>query len=133
MIRAVADTHAVIWYLFQDSRLSLKARSYIEQVTLAGDQIAFSSITLAEIVYLTERNRIPVETFVQLLEIVDTGRSVWVEVPFDREVAFAIQQVDRAQVPELPDRIVAATAFHLGVPVITRDHKIQASNISTIW
>ena len=41
MIRAVADTHAVIWCLFQDSRLSLKARSYIEQVTLAGDQIAF--------------------------------------------------------------------------------------------
>ena len=133
MIRAVADTHAVIWCLFQDSRLSLKARSYIEQVTLAGDQIAFSSITLAEIVYLTERNRIPVETFVQLLEIVDTGRSVWIEVPFGREVAFAMQQVDRAQVPELPDRIIAATAFHLGVPVITRDHKIQASNISTIW
>ena len=133
MIRAVADTHAVIWYLFQDSRLSLKARSYIEQVTLAGDQIAFSSITLAEIVYLSERNRIPVETFVQLLEIVDTGRSVWIEVPFDRNVAFAMQQVDRAQVPELPDRIVAATAFHLGVLAITRDHKIQASNISTIW
>ena len=82
---------------------------------------------------MTERNRIPVETFVQLLEIVDTGRSVWIEVPFDREVAFAMQRVDRAQVPELPDRIVAATAFHLGVPVITRDHKIQASNISTIW
>lgn len=133
MIRAVADTHAVIWYLFQDSRLSLKARSYIEQVTLAGDQIAFSSITLAEIVYLSERNRIPVETFVQLLEIVDTGRSVWIEVPFDRNVAFAMQEVDRAQVPELPDRIVAATAFHLGVPAITRDRKIQASNISTIW
>jgi PIN domain nuclease of toxin-antitoxin system len=34
MIRAVADTHAVIWYLFQDSRLSLKARSYIEQASI---------------------------------------------------------------------------------------------------
>lgn len=133
MIRAVADTHAVIWHLFHDSRLSLKARSYIEQVTLEGDQIAFSSITLAEIVYLTERNRIPPEVLVELLKLVDTGRSVWIEVPFDRKIAFVMQQVDRAQVPELPDRIVAATALHLGVPAITRDHKIQASNILTIW
>jgi PIN domain nuclease of toxin-antitoxin system len=62
MIEAIADTHALIWYLFKDSRLSNTARSQIEQATTVGNQIGFSSITLAEIVYLSERNRIPAET-----------------------------------------------------------------------
>ncbi|MCT7949962.1 hypothetical protein NG798_09205 [Ancylothrix sp. C2] len=44
-----------------------------------------------------------------------------------------LQLVERHQVPDLPDRIIAATALHLGVPVISRDTKIQLSNINTIW
>ena len=133
MIRVVADTHTVIWYIFNDSRLSSVARAVIEQAASAGDQIGVSSISLAEMIYLLERNRIPADTLIRLKTALEDATAVLTEVPFDREVAFAMQQVDRAQVPELPDRIVAATAFHLGVPAITRDHKIQASNISTIW
>lgn len=30
MIRAVADTHTVIWYLYADGRLSANARNTIE-------------------------------------------------------------------------------------------------------
>ena len=33
----------------------------------------------------------------------------------------------------MPDRIIAATALHLGVPVISRDGKIRASTVATIW
>jgi len=36
-------------------------------------------------------------------------------------------------VPDLPDRIIAATALHLNVPVISRDSKIQAANLQTVW
>jgi hypothetical protein len=46
MLRAVADTHAVIWYLFADERLSATARTMIEEAAAGGDQIVFSSITL---------------------------------------------------------------------------------------
>ncbi|OUC16193.1 MAG: PIN domain protein [Alkalinema sp. CACIAM 70d] len=133
MIVAVADTHTVIWYLFQDSRLSSTAQSFIEQAVHEGNQIAFSSITLAEIVYLSERNRIPAATLSKFLGVVNAGQSVWVEVPIEHRVVIAMQMIDRAQIPELADRIIAATAVHCGVPVITRDHKIQASSISTIW
>lgn len=50
MLRAVADTHAVIWYIFGDARLSTTARDAIAQIAAAGEQVAFSSITLAEII-----------------------------------------------------------------------------------
>jgi len=39
----------------------------------------------------------------------------------------------RAGVPDMPDCIVAATAVYFGVPVISRDGKIRASNVQTIW
>lgn len=41
--------------------------------------------------------------------------------------------VPRADVPDMPDRIVAATAVYFGVPVISRDARIRASNVQTIW
>ncbi|MEG4233393.1 hypothetical protein QUA40_14950 [Microcoleus sp. Pol11C3] len=56
-----------------------------------------------------------------------------VEIPFDRNIAFTLRQVDRSQIPDLPDRIIAATALYLNVPVISRDRRIQLSSIDTIW
>jgi PIN domain nuclease of toxin-antitoxin system len=46
MLGVVLDTHAVIWYLFADSRLSITACSLIEQIAVEGNQVAFSSIYL---------------------------------------------------------------------------------------
>jgi predicted nucleic acid-binding protein len=44
-----------------------------------------------------------------------------------------MHRVARTEVPDLPDRIIAATALHLGIPVISRDRKIQQSTLTTIW
>ena len=44
-----------------------------------------------------------------------------------------MRQVSRADVPDMPDRIVAATGIYFGVPVISRDGKIRASNVQTVW
>jgi len=37
------------------------------------------------------------------------------------------------QIPDMPDRIIAATAVHLNVPIISRDGKIKLSDLDTIW
>jgi len=44
-----------------------------------------------------------------------------------------MKQVPSADVPDMPDRIVAATAVYFGVSVISRDGKIRTSNVQTIW
>ena len=133
MLRAVADTHAVIWYIFADPRLSATARTTIEQIAIEGNQIGFSSITLAEIVYLSERGRINADTLARLLAAVDSEDALLVEIPFDRNIALTLRQVDRSQIPDLPDRIIAASALYLNVPVISRDRRIQLSSVNTIW
>jgi predicted nucleic acid-binding protein len=57
----------------------------------------------------------------------------WVLVPLDFEIAQALAQISRDTVPDMPDRIIAATALYLNIPLVTKDSKIQASNIQTIW
>jgi len=114
-------------------RLSVTARTTIEEIAAEGNQVAFSSITLAEIVYLSERGRINSTTLDLLLREVESDDALLVEIPFDRNIALTLRQVDRSQIPDLPDRIFAATALYLNVPVISRDRRIQLSSIDTIW
>jgi PIN domain nuclease of toxin-antitoxin system len=133
MLRAVVDTHAVIWYLYDDPRLSAPARAVLEDAAVQGDQVGFSSLTLAEIIYLTEKGRIQPGVFERLLAAIDQPGVVLVELPFNRAVAAAMREVDRSKVPDLPDRIVAATARLHNVPLISRDHKIRLSGLPTIW
>jgi PIN domain nuclease of toxin-antitoxin system len=54
------------------------------------------------------------------------------EASFDAAVVEAMQRDPRSEVPDTPDRIVAATPFHCGVPVISRDGKIRAYSVRTI-
>jgi predicted nucleic acid-binding protein len=51
----------------------------------------------------------------------------------DEKVADAVHEIPWSAVPEMPDRIIAATAVHLGIPLITRDERIQSAGINTIW
>lgn len=133
MIRAVADTHAVVWYLSGDARLSANARSMIDLAATDGDQIAFSAITLVEIVYLIEKGRIPADTYARLSHAVSSHGAVLAVIPLDEAVADHLYQVERSKVPDMPDRIIAATALSLGVPLISRDRKIQVSAVTTVW
>jgi predicted nucleic acid-binding protein len=67
------------------------------------------------------------------LREVESDDALLVKIPFDRNIALTLRQVDRSQIPDLPDRFIAATALYLNVPVISRDRRIQLSSIDTIW
>ena len=133
MLHAVADTHTIIWYLFADARLSATAKSAIEEAAGTGNQVAFSSITLAEIVYLGEKGRIHQDTLMRVLDAVEHEHTVLYEIPFDRHVAQTLSRVDRLQIPDLPDCMIAATALYHNLPLISRDRRIRLSSIPTIW
>lgn len=133
MQRAVADTHTVIWYVFADPRLSPTARAFIDEAAADGDEILFSSVSLAEIVYLAEKGRVEPTTLDEVIAACNREDAVLTEVPVDRYIARAMRSVPRAQVPDFPDRIIAATAVDAGLPVISRDRKIRLSTVTTIW
>jgi len=81
MVGGVADTHAALWHLYGDARLSPRARDFIHTSASSGQKIAVSSISLAEIVYLVEKQRIPAAAFEYLSEAVADPDGVFQEIP----------------------------------------------------
>ncbi len=132
MIAGIADTHTALWFLFGDPRLSAAAKGFIDRVAAARQNIALSPISLAEIVYLVERNRLPATAFDDLRKAMANPSHVFEEAPFNTNVVEAMQRVPRSEVPDMPDRIVAATGVFFGVPVISRDGPIRASSVQTV-
>jgi PIN domain nuclease of toxin-antitoxin system len=133
MIVAIADTHTAIWYLFSDPRLGREASAFIDATIASGDHIGISAISFTEMVYLIEKERIPASALDDVLAAIADPKNVLQQVPLDDTVAVAMRQVPRQDIPDLPDRIIAATALFQGVPVLSRDGRIRASNIKTIW
>lgn len=129
----VTDTHAIVWYLLDDPKLSGPARTAIDAAVAAGERVYVSAITLVELTYLVEKGRLPATVSEKLqAELADPETALTV-VPLDTLVCQALTRVARSEVPDMPDRIIAATAVHLGLPLISRDGKIRASNVPTIW
>jgi PIN domain nuclease of toxin-antitoxin system len=133
MIVAVADTHTAVWYLFNNSKLSGAARQAIEDALRDGNQVGVSAITLAEMVYLVEKGRIPSTAVSDLIRGLSDPEYPLQEYPVDGTIASEMQVISRAEVSDMPDRIIAATGLRLGVPVISRDGKIRAALLDTIW
>ncbi len=133
MIVAIADTHAAIWYLFSDPRLGSTASAFIDDTISKGDHIGVSAISLAEMVYLVEKARIPANALHDLHAAIADPKAVLQHAPLDEYVAMKMREVSRQDIPDLPDRVIAATDQLRGIPVLSRDGRIRSSTIETIW
>ncbi|CAN5245499.1 hypothetical protein BH20ACI1_BH20ACI1_26950 [soil metagenome] len=83
--------------------------------------------------YLIEKGRLPEQNLIDLLDKLKDYRSNFELVPVNLAVTQSLRQIKRGEVPDMPDRIIAATALYLNVPLVTRDSKIRAANLTTIW
>lgn len=133
MSAVVVDTHSIVWYLAQDPRLSKIAAERLDAATNAREPIFVPSICLVEMLYLIEKGRLPIDARRLLLQALDDPERPARLAPLDRAVLDAVDKVGRAEVPDMPDRIVAATALALSLPLVSRDSKIRASQVRTIW
>jgi PIN domain nuclease of toxin-antitoxin system len=132
-VSAVLDTHSAIWYLHSPKDLSSTALQVIRQAVDRGQPLFISAISLVEAIYLLERGRLPLEALRRLESAVKGTSSGLLVHPLDEGVAEAVYRVSRAAVPDMPDRIIAETALHLGLPLVTRDRRLQAAGLNTIW
>ncbi len=133
MSDVVTDTHGLIWYLEDSPRLGPEARRAFDACDRGEIVVYVPTICLVEIVYLQEKGRIPVALKTQLDAELRAGTSGLVLAALTPAVANTVARVPRAEVPDMPDRIIAATALHLGLPLISRDRKIQLADLQTIW
>jgi PIN domain nuclease of toxin-antitoxin system len=133
MIAGVADTHVAIWFFSGDPRLSASAKNFFFRAASARERTALSSISLAEVVYLVEKQRLPAAAYSDLKAALADPNHLLEEAVLDSRIVDAMTRISRTEIPDMPDRIVAATALSLGVPLVTRDERIRASSIRTVW
>ncbi len=134
MNRYVTDTHPLIWALSNDSRLSVKARSIFAEADAGRAIIIVPPIVVIEMVYLSEKGRIPAQLVDDLLAKVARPGLSYRLAELDASVISALREVSRDLIPEMPDRIIAATAKAAGAELITRDGLITASGlVPVIW
>lgn len=129
----VTDTHGLIWYLEDSPRLGAQALAAFEACDRGECLIYIPTICMVEIIYLQEKGRIASHLFDQLRTSLAAGDTGFALADLTLGVASTMANVLRTEVPDMPDRIVAATALHLGLPLISRDRRIQLSAVPSIW
>ena len=125
----VADTMAVVLWL-EKRRLPVQTRAIFQQASAGQVTIYIPGMVFAEILYLHERGRISAS----LADAIDltTGRQGFREMPLSGKVAMAAARID--DIPELHDRLIAASGVSIGVPVVTNDPLMHASRwVTSFW
>lgn len=92
-----------------------------------------SSVTIVEVIYLTEKRRLSRRNLDDLKATLHRPDSGFRVAPFDLAIAEQLENIPRNQVPNMPDRMIAATAQCLGLPLVTTDYQIRQSEVETIW
>lgn len=131
----VADTHAMIWYVDAPQELSPAATAVMDAAANTGGEYIFiSAITLIEMRYLVEKNRIKAMVLTRVEQELDEPDPMIVATSIDRTISDALASIPRDIVPDMPDRIIVATALALGLPLVTRDTEIRRlTNVTPIW
>lgn len=124
------DTHALLWYLIGDKKLSRTARLVFESANHGDTGLIVPSIVIAELYYVNQRHN-HFQSFAATFRSLSESSFVYfVDFRADDVVDFDID----VAVPEMHDRIITGVARRLGTPLITRDPMIVASGlIQTIW
>ena len=134
MTAVLADTHAALWYLQAAPQLSRPADAAMAEAVESGSGLLVSAISLVEAVYLTEKGRLSAAAWQQLTAVLADPAIPLTVLPVDQQVALALRHVPREQVPDMPDRIITATALAYRLPLVTRDGTIRTAGVvATIW
>ena len=127
--KAVTDTIALVLHL-EARRMGTEAETVFAAVETGEATVYIPAMVLAEILYLSERGRI--QTSLSTVQSYLKKYSQCRVYPLDWSVVEAARNL--TDIPELHDRLIAATASVLGIPLLTNDRVIAAAkNISTIW
>lgn len=132
----LTDTHPLI-FLWEDSpELGPAARVAFARAATGKAVIHVPTICLVEIRYKEDKGNDPAFP----PGITDRARAFVETAPgfqwtsLDLEAAHEVRSVARSAVPDMPDRIIAATARARGVPLITKDAKIVAwGGVEVVW
>lgn len=128
------DTHALIWWVSDPSRIPARARRLLDSTVKAGERLGVSSISIWEVAMLVDHGRLALtlalDVWIQQVE----SLSFLSFHPVDNRIAARAVRLDDFPHRDPADRMIAATALELGATLVTADARLRGySRVKTVW
>jgi PIN domain nuclease of toxin-antitoxin system len=127
-VRLLLDTHAFLWFVSGDERMSRRARRALEA---DGAQPVLSAASVWEMAIKAGLGRLalPAPVAEYVAEKVAQGFSI---LPIDWPHAAAVEQLARHHRDPF-DRLLAAQALSEQLPLVTSDAIFESYGVKVIW
>lgn len=137
-MRVVADTHALVWFLEGDQRLSARAREVLQQAQQDPDGgIIVSVASRLDLHYLQRTGRFGPADVQRWWAVTEDPSWNIHSAAIAGPVVAHFDSAALAALRDPWDRLITATAIDLGVPLVTKDRAITAvaetSAVQVIW
>lgn len=125
----VTDTHALVWYLSDDARLSARGRAVFASAEHGDIAIVIPAIVLLECIDIFDKKKVRFDFQGLILKIAESRNFIIAEMNWN-----LILEVERTKgFKDLHDRVIVATAKLFGAPLLSRDRIIRQVYRKTIW
>ncbi len=133
MTTYVADTHALIWYFFNPTRLGPNAYTALREVGEAQAVLIVPAVVVAEMVMVVEKGRVQV-SLADLHHVVDRLRyNPACELPA-LTVEDVLNSAALTVIPDIFDRLILYEARKRDALLLTRDTTLTGSGlVPVIW
>jgi PIN domain nuclease of toxin-antitoxin system len=125
----LADTVTIIRHFSKSGSIGKEARSVLAGADKGKNHIYISVLSLTEIMYLSQKNRITID-LAETIKIINASDNYRI-VDLTSDI---VTIADKLDFYELFDRLIIATAKFLDIPLLSPDEAIHNSKIiPVIW
>jgi PIN domain nuclease of toxin-antitoxin system len=131
-MRLLFDTHALVWWLNDEPRLSRAQIQALERATASSESLSVSAISFWEIAKLIERGRLKLpRSLDQFFDEIESHPAVQL-IPLSPRISIESTRLGARFHNDPADQIIAATARVHGLRLVTADGRIRDSGVVAI-
>ncbi len=120
------DTVTIVRHFSTSGAIGKKAQKILKS---KSNKLIISVISLMEILYLAEKNRIPLNLSNTLEKI--NSSSIYGIIDLTPEI---LKVVEKTKFYELHDRLIISTAIWLNIPILSSDNRFdEVNDLEVIW
>jgi PIN domain nuclease of toxin-antitoxin system len=128
-MRYLLDTHAFLWFISDDSRLSRKATSIIRK---AENEIFLSTVSVWEIAIKTQLGRLQIEEDVDVFILSELEKNTFLALPITIPHAAYITKLPDIHKDPF-DRMLIAQSTVENMALISGDQSIRKYSLEIEW
>lgn len=128
-MKFLLDTHALLWFLRGDERLSLRAREIIESM---NNTRVLSDVSIWEMSIKQSLGKLKLAEPFESRLTQALHRNAIESLPIERSHLFRVSQLPFHHRDPF-DRLIIATAMIENLPILTDDQRFAAYAVEVIW